>query len=171
MEALLPFLLVAQGVLGGIDTVLNHEMLAHLPKRHEARPELALHVGREAIWALLFIGLAWFAWHGAYAWIIAALLGFEIAVTALDELVENRIRVLPHNERVLHLFLALNVGLILAAVVALVFSWSGEPTAMVRRDYGMFSWVITAFAAAAAVWALRDLLAWRRLRRASVAAT
>jgi hypothetical protein len=89
----------------------------------------------------------------------------------LDELVENRIRVLPHNERVLHLFLALNVGLILAAVVALVFSWSGEPTAMVRRDYGMFSWVITAFAAAAAVWALRDLLAWRRLRRASVAAT
>lgn len=67
MEAVLPFLLVAQGVLAGVDTVLNHELLARLPKRPEARPELALHVGREAIWAVLLTGLAWFAWHGAFA--------------------------------------------------------------------------------------------------------
>ena len=66
MEAVLPFLLVAQGVLAGVDTVLNHELLARLPKRPEARPELALHVGREAIWAVLLTGLAWFAWHGAF---------------------------------------------------------------------------------------------------------
>ena len=167
MEAVLPFLLVAQGVLAGVDTVLNHEMLARLPQRADARPELALHVGREAIWALLLIGLAWFAWHGAYAWIIAALLALEIAITALDEVTENRIRVAPHNERVLHLFLAINVGLIVASV----FSWAGEPSAMVRRDYGVLSWVITAFGAAAAFWAARDFFAWRRLRHASVAAT
>jgi hypothetical protein len=166
IEAVLPFLLVAQGVLGGVDTVLNHEMLARLPKRHEARPELALHVGREAIWALLLSGLAWFAWHGAYAWIIAALLALEVAITALDELTENRIRVAPQNERVLHLFLAINVGLIVASV----FSWSSEPTAIVRRDYGVLSWIITGFAAAAAFWAVRDFFAWRRLRHATVTA-
>jgi len=166
MEAVLPFLLVAQGVLGGLDTVLNHEVLARLPQRPEARPELALHVGREAIWALLLIGLAWFGWHGAYAWLIVALLALEIAITALDELTENRIRVTPHNERVLHLLLAINVGLIVASV----YSLSGEPSAMVRRDYGFLSWIITGFGAAAAFWAARDFFAWRRLRRASVAA-
>lgn len=167
MEAVLPFLLVTQGVLAGVDTVLNHELLARLPQRPEARPELALHVGREAIWAVLLVGLAWFAWHGAFAWVVALLLAGEIAITALDELIENRIRVAPQNERVLHLFLAINVGLIVASVL----SWTGEPSALVRRDYGMLSWVITAFGAAAAFWALRDLLAWRSLRRASVAAT
>lgn len=67
MEAVLPILRVAQAMLAGVDTVLNHELLARLPKRPEARPELALHVGREAIWAGLLVGLAWFAWHGAYA--------------------------------------------------------------------------------------------------------
>lgn len=167
MEAVLPFLLVAQGLLAGVDTVLNHEMLARLPKRPEARPELALHVGRETIWAVLLVGLAWFAWHGAFTWIIAGLLALEIAITALDEVTENRIRVAPHNERVLHLFLAINVGLIVASVLP----WSGDPSAMVRRDFGLLSWIITGFGAAAAFWALRDFLAWRRLRRASVAAT
>lgn len=166
MEAVLPFLLVAQGVLAGVDTVLNHELLARLPKRAEAGPELALHVGREALWALLLVGLAWFAWHGAAAWIIVALLALEIAITAFDELVENRIRVLPANERVLHLFLAINVGLIAASV----FPWSVEPSAIVRRDYGVVSWIITAFGAAAAYWSVRDLVAWRRLRHATVAA-
>lgn len=166
MEAVLPFLLVVQGMLAGVDTVLNHEILARLPKRPEARPELALHVGREAIWAVLLVGLAWFAWHGAYAWIIAALLALEITITALDELTENRIRVAPQNERVLHLFLAINVGLIVASV----FSWSSEPTAIVRRDSGLLSWIITGFGAAAAFWAVRDFFAWRRLRHASVTA-
>ena len=158
MEAVLPFLLVAQGVLAGVDTVLNHELLARLPKRPEARPELALHVGREAIWAVLLTGLAWFAWHGAFAWVIAGLLAIEIAITAFDELIENRIRVLPANERVLHLFLAINVGLIVASM----FSWSGAPTAVVQRDYGVLSWLITAFGAAAGYWSVRDFVAWRR---------
>jgi len=64
MEALLPMILVVQGVMGGIDT-------------------------------LLFLGLGWFAWHGAATLAIAALLVAEVAITACDELVENRIRVLP----------------------------------------------------------------------------
>jgi hypothetical protein len=166
MEAVLPFLLVTQGLLAGVDTVLNHEVLARLSKRPEARPELALHVGREAIWAVLLVGLAWFAWHGAFAWVVALLLAGEIAITAFDELIENRIRVLPQNERVLHLFLAINVGLIVASV----FAWSGETTAIVRRDYGLLSWIITGFGAAAAFWSLRDVMTWRRLRHATVTA-
>jgi uncharacterized protein len=150
--------------MGGVDTVLNHELIARLPQRPQARPELGLHVLREAIWAILFFGLAWFEWHGAAAWIIGALLAAEIAITACDEFVENRIRVLPQNERVLHLFLALNVGLLLAVLVPLLCAWVAEPTGLVRHHHGLLSWAISGFAAAAAFWSMRDFFAWRRLK-------
>ena len=139
MEALLPMILVVQGVMGGIDT-------------------------------LLFLGLGWFAWHGAAALAIAALLVAEVAITACDELVENRIRVLPQNERVLHLFLTLNLGLLIAVLVPLLLDWGSRPTALVARHYGLLSWLLSALGLAAGAWSVRDLFAWRRLRHASVGA-
>ena len=51
-------LLALQGVLGGVDTVLNHELIVKLPRRAEARGEIGLHSIREAIYACLFGGLA-----------------------------------------------------------------------------------------------------------------
>ena len=161
---LLPGLLVAQGVMAGVDTLLNHELIARLPQRPEARTEIGLHVLRELIWTALFAGLAWFAWHGAAAALIALLLAAEILVTACDELVENRIRVLPQNERLLHVFLTLNLGVIVALLLPLLWDWGRQPTALVARDYGVFSWLLTLLALPAAFWALRDFIAWRRLR-------
>jgi hypothetical protein len=66
-ELILVILLAAQGVLGGIDTLVNHEWLAKLPQRHEAQGEIGLHALREANYAILFGGLAWLSWHGAAA--------------------------------------------------------------------------------------------------------
>jgi len=169
-ETWLPFVLLAQGVMGGIDTLVNHEYIAELPKRPEARSEIGLHVIREAIWAALFAGLAWFAWHGAAAVVIGALIAAEIVVTACDEWVENRIRVLPQNERILHIFLTLNLGVLIALLVPLLLDWSSRPTAVVGQHYGALSWLLSLLALAAGVWSFRDFLAWRRLRRASVAA-
>ena len=163
MEGLLPLFLIAQGVMGGVDTLLNHELIARLPQRPDARTEIGLHVLREAIWAALFAGLAWFAWHGAAAWLIAALLAAEIAITACDEFVENRIRVLPQNERVLHVFLTLNVGVLIALLAAILLAWGQLPTAIVPRSYGAASWILSFLALAAATWSARDLFAWRRL--------
>jgi hypothetical protein len=165
MEWLLPWLLLAQGVMGGVDTLLNHELIERLPKRQEARPEVGLHVLREAIWATLFAGLAWFAWHGAAAAMIGALLAAEVLVTAVDEFVENRIRVLPQNERVLHVFLTLNVGALIALLVPVLLEWGARPTALVPQSHGVLSWLLSFVALASATWSLRDLLAWRRLRR------
>ena len=164
MEGLLPFLLLAQGVMGGVDTLLNHELIAQLPQRPQARTEIGLHVLREAIWAALFIGLAWFAWHGALALVVVAVLAAEILITAVDEFVENRIRVLPQNERVLHVFLTLNLGVIVALLAPRLLEWGAQPTGLAARSYGVFSWVLTLLALAAAFWALRDFIAWRRLR-------
>jgi len=74
--------------------------------------------------------LAWFAWHGAAA---AA------------------------------------IGALVAILVPLLLDWGSRPSALVARDFGVLSWLLSLLALAAAVWSFRDYLAWRRLRRASVA--
>jgi hypothetical protein len=150
-------------VMGGIDTLLNHERIARLPQRPEARTEIGLHVIREAIWASLFMGLGWLAWQGAAAGVIALLVAAEVLVTAVDEYVENRTRVLPQNERVLHVFLTLNLGLIIALLVPILLGWARQPAALVSQHHGVLSWLLTLLALAAAAWSLRDFFAWRKL--------
>lgn len=66
-EIILPALLVLQGIVGGVDTLINHEIIERLPHRVEARNEIGLHWVRETIYACLFGGLAWFEFHGAAA--------------------------------------------------------------------------------------------------------
>jgi hypothetical protein len=170
-QAWLPWLLLLQGVLAAVDTLLNHELIARLPQRQEARTEVGVHVFREVIWAILLFGLAWFAWQGVATAVIAALLVAEVLITAWDELVENRCRVLPQNERVLHVFLTINLGAVITVLYPLLREWGSRPTALVAAGHGALSWIISLFAACAAGWAVRDFLAWRRLRRASVAKT
>jgi hypothetical protein len=165
-ESWLAGLLALQGVMGGIDTVVNHELIERLPYRVQARREIGLHAIREAIYAALFLGLAWHAWHGAWAGVIALLLAGEVFVTATDEWVENHTRVLPDNERVLHVFLTLNLGLLIAVLVPLLLAWASRPTALAPTSHGGLSWALTGLGAASAIWSLRDLVAWRRLRRA-----
>ena len=160
----MPALLAFQGVLGGIDTLLNHELIERLPYRVQARREIGLHSIREAIYGMLFAGLAFHAWHGAFALAIAALLAAEVLVTASDEFVENHSRVLPNNERVLHVFLTLNLGLIIALMVPTLWQWGASPTAFAPWDKGWLSWLLLALGGASALWSLRDLVAWRRLR-------
>jgi hypothetical protein len=165
LETLAVALLAVQGALGGIDTLLNHELIEKLPRRPEARGEIGLHTIREAIYAILFGGLAWFAWQGTWAWLLAALLLGEVVNTACDEWTENRIRVLPQNERVLHVFLTLNLGALIVLLVPTIGAWSAAPTGFSPRNYGLLSWLLTAFAALGVFWSLRDFIAWRRLGR------
>ena len=163
---ILPYLLVAHGVLGGIDTLLNHELIERLPRRAEARREIGLHSIREAIYAVLFVGLGWFNRHGALALVIAALVVTEISVTCVDEWTENRIRVLPQNERILHVLLTLNMGAIIALLIPTLLEWHTGSTGLVMQERGWLSWVLLALGASAAIWSVRDFVAWRRLASA-----
>ena len=165
--ALLPLLLAAQGVVGGIDTLLNHELFERLPHRAQARNEIGLHAIREAIYATLFGGLAWFEWHGAAAVVIGGVVAAEVIVTTCDEFIENRTRVLPQNERVLHVFLTLNLGLIIALLVPVLFTWAERPTGLSLTSHGLLSWALSALCVAAVAWSVRDAIAWRRLRAAA----
>jgi hypothetical protein len=162
-ETLLTSLLVAQGAMGGVDTLLNHELIERLPRRLEARREIGLHSMREALYAALFLGLGWFQWHGTAALAIAVLFVVEIGVDAIDEWTENRTRVLPQNERVLHMFLILNLGAIAVALALVLPDWHAQATALVFHHRGGISWLLLALGASAAGWSVRDFLAWRRL--------
>lgn len=166
MDVVLSSLLLAQAALGGADTLFNHEIVARLPQRPEARREVALHAVREAIYATLFIGLALFEWHGAAAWIVAGLLAAECLVTGTDELLENRIRKLPDNERVMHVFLTLNLGAIIAVLVPRLATWSQGPTGWERIPGNFAAWALVAFGLASAAWSVRDALAALRLGKA-----
>lgn len=168
MEAIVLVLLLLQAAMGGFDTIVNHEIVARLPQRPEARRELRLHTLREADYAMLFLGLALFRWEGAFAWFVAALLAAEVAVTTVDEWIENRTRLLPQNERVLHVLLTLNLGLIIAALVPVLREWGARDTALVAIERGWMHWLLVVAGVISAAWSLRDLLAVRRLGQDSV---
>src|SRR4051812_47994259 len=153
-ETVLAYLLAAQGLMGAADTLVNHELVERLPRRLEARREIGLHSIREALYAAIFIGLGWFQWQGALVLVVAAILLAEILVDALDEWTENRIRVLPQNERVLHFFLVLNLG---AIALCLAFTgWHERPTALVMLGSGWLPWLLLFFGASSAAWSVRD---------------
>lgn len=163
------YVLLLHGVLGFIDIVVNHELLAKLPQRGDAAPEEALHAARETIFAGLFAALAWYEWHGAWVWLIAALLLLEVIVSARDVIVEGDTRVLPVPERVIHLLLFINLGVLMTLIGYALLWWHAMPSAPVRVDYGWASWVLTAMAAVSLVWAIRDGVAAGR--RETIVAT
>jgi phosphatidylglycerophosphate synthase len=143
-------------VLGGADVIFNHEMLARLPRQPNAGPEELLHSMREALFAAIFTSLAWFEWHGQWAWWIVALFLGEVLVSARDVVVEGDTRVLPVPERVLHLFLFMNLGAMIVLVGAALFEWSAEPAELVPVSYGWASWVLSAMAIGSLAFAVRD---------------
>lgn len=150
------YVLLLHGVLGFLDIVVNHELLAKLPKRGDAAPEEALHAARETIFALLFASLAWYQWHGAWIWFIAALLLAEVIVSAYDVIVEGDTRVLPVPESVLHLLLFISLGVLITLIGYALVWWHADATALVRVDYGWASWVLTGMSVLSLVWAVRD---------------
>lgn len=162
---LLPILLIVHGVLGAIDTLVNHELIARLPYRVEAKRELGIHVLRESVYGFLFAAIAWIVWHGAWAVLLGMVLLMALAIDAVDEFVENRTRVLPQNERMLHFALVLNMGVISFVMFFILLEWSAQPSALLKVDHGNLSAALSILAAGAFLWALRDFFAWLRLRK------
>ncbi len=157
--------LIFQALLGAFDNLWHHEWAARLPQQRGARRELALHAAREALYGALFLGLAWWAWQGAWALAVAAVLLVEIVITLADFLEEDRTRQLPPFERWLHTVLTVSYGLFVGLMgPRLLDAWS-LPTELVPAGRGWVSWLFTAFAVGVWLWSLRNLLAVRRLGR------
>ena len=155
---LLLILFAIQGALGAFDTIYHHELTERLPWRPNASRELKLHGVRNFFYALIFISLAWIAWHGVLAWILALILVVEIIITLMDFVEEDRTRHLPASERVTHTILALCYGVILALFAPVLWQWSQESTGFNGMNHGLLSWVMTAYALGVFIWGWRDLL-------------
>ena len=158
-------LLSVQAALGAFDNLWHHEVQARLPQRASARYELALHAAREAIYGVVFVGLAWFEWRGAFAAVLAALLLVELGITLADFLEEDRTRRLPPFERVLHTVLTISYGLFLGLVAPALWAWVQQPTGMVLAPHGWVSWLFTAYAIGVWAWSVRNVLAAIKLYR------
>jgi hypothetical protein len=163
------YALLLHGVIGGMDVILNHELLARLPSSPTAGPEQRMHALRELLFAAIFVSLAWFEWHGPLAWWIVALFAGELLVSARDVVIEGDTRVLPVPERILHLFLFMNLGVLLLLVGSAVLEWLAAPGALVRTGFGWASWVMSLFALLSLGWAVRDGINVLQRRRLAVA--
>lgn len=162
--------LMAHGVIGGLDVILNHELIVGLPQRPNAGPEQRLHAAREFLFAAIFFSLAWHAWHGAWVWWIAALFTAEVGVSLCDMVVEGDTRVLPVTERVLHVFLFTNLGVVMALLGLTLVDWHAMPTALVPTNYGWASWVMSGMGLGSLAWGCRDgVNVLQRLRGAKYA--
>ena len=153
------WLLIAQCLLGAFDSLWHHEITERLPSRRTARRELVLHGSRELLYGVVFIGIAWREWHGAWAVVLAALLFAEILITLADFVEEDRTRALPWLERVLHTVMAINYGVWLGVFAPSWTGWLRLPTALTPVSYGLLSMLLTVFAAGVTVLATRNLSA------------
>ncbi len=150
-------LFAIQGLIGAFDNLWHHEITEKLSSKPNARGELILHTAREFIYAVIFIGIAWYAWHGFWAIALMILMAIEIVVTLWDFVIEDQTRKLPGFERILHTLLAINFGAILAFFLPVTLAWSSEETGLAAVDYGMLSWIMTAYGVGVFGWALYDL--------------
>lgn len=161
-----PFIiaLIAHGLIGAADVIVNHELIARVPALPGSGPEEALHSARELVFAVLFFSLAWFEWHGAAALVIAALLAGELAISTIDQALEFDTRLLPVTERVAHVVLFVNMGIVVALLGQALLAWGRLPTEVVRADYGFASCLLSLLALLALGWSVRDGLSALRHR-------
>lgn len=157
--------LTFQAVLGAFDNFWHHELEARLPQRTSARHELRLHAAREAIYGLLFAGLAWLQFQGAWVLLPAGLLLAEMGITIADFLEEDRSRKLPPLERALHTVLTVSYGLLLGLIGPMFWQQGQLPTALAVEPHGLWSWFFSVASVCVLVWSMRNALAVRRLSR------
>ena len=154
-----------QVVLGFADVAVHHELIARLPWRPGAAPELRLHGARNLIYAVIFLMLAWILPLGWTAGILVGLLLAEATITFADWIVEHPSRPLPASERVLHGLLAINFGVLLALLAPIVWQWLNEPSSVEFVVRGVWSWLATGASAGLLAMAIRDFAAGRRVDR------
>ena len=158
-------LLAVLGSIGAFDTLYFHEWRGRLPALPEARPELRLHVARDAVYVVIFGTLPVVEWRGAWAFVLAMLLFVEIVITMTDFVTEDRDRVVLGGvfagERVTHAVMGIVYGAMLAFLVPVLRGWLAQPSALVVSPAGapVLRWTLLAMAVGIALHGVRDLCA------------
>jgi uncharacterized protein (TIGR01777 family) len=161
------WLLAAQGILGGIDNIWNHEWRAKLPSTPTARRELQLHAARGLIYGPVFLAFAWTELRGLFAVALLAILAIELIITLADFVEEDRSRALSPQERILHGLLTLNYGAFLALILPDLLRQAAMPSGIALVHHGWMSWLLTFYALGSAGFGMREALAARKLGKAA----
>jgi uncharacterized protein len=149
--------LLLHGALGVFDSLVNHGWNARLREDPRAAPELKLHALRSAFYAVIFAGLAWFEWHGAFVVLLASLVVSEFALALAGAVLADRTREVGLVEHVVHLVRGVTTGAWAGFVFFTAFAqWMTAPTALAPMFYGWVSLALTTYAAIAGLTALRD---------------
>ncbi|MEQ1531917.1 MAG: hypothetical protein ABL925_21625 [Methylococcales bacterium] len=151
------YLLIFQGVLGGIDVIWNHEWKEKLPTKLTASLEQQIHGIRELFYSVIFIGLAWLEWKGIWAWVLFSVIVIEIIFTAWDFIIEDKTRVLSATERITHLLLSMSGGAYVVLLMPILLNWSILPSGFISVEYEFHSWILTIFGMGALAWGIRDI--------------
>lgn len=157
------YLILLLGTLGAFDTLWFHEYKQQLPRNASAKVELRLHAARDFAYGIVFASLAWIIPSGFWAWILLAILLFEIGITLWDFIEEDMSRRLPPGERVAHTVMAIVYGAFLAYILPVLFAWTSDPTALEFTNRGVLSWILSAFAGGVIASGIRDLVASFRM--------
>jgi hypothetical protein len=161
------WLLGTLGLLGAFDTIYFHEIRGQLPAHLPGlRAELKLHAGRSFIYVAVFGTLPWFAWRGAWAFVLGALLLIEIGITLADFIVEDQVRKpfggLRPGERTTHTIMAIVYGAMMAHLIPVVVGWGRSGTDLHLEPANVplaYRLVLTALAAGTLASAMRDAYA------------
>ncbi len=145
-----------QGLVGAFDLAFHHEFTERLTWKTGTGRELGLHAARNALYAVIFLVLAWAEPHGWWVAVFVAVLAAEVAITLADFIVEDRTRLLPESERIIHTLLAVSYGAFLALLTPHLVAWASEPGGLVLVERGLWSVLFTVFALGVGLWALRD---------------
>jgi uncharacterized protein len=108
---------------------------------------------------VVFGSLAWTTYKGLYAWFLGGLLFTEIIITLQDFIEEDRTRIVPPGERVMHALMGIVYGAIMTSLLPQIITWSEFATHFAASNNGAMSWILTAFAVGVFVSGVRDLLA------------
>ena len=161
-------LLAIQGAIGAFDVLYNHEWDARLPSQSSAWLELRIHSIRAVLYALVFMGIAWFNWLGEFVWLFALLIFIEIALTLWDFVVEDQTRKLSPLERVVHTILAMNGGAYVVLLLHVMFTdWVLQPAALQFIDRGWISLLLSMYGIGVFLSGVRDGIASYKLERSS----
>jgi hypothetical protein len=161
------WLLALQGVIGAFDTAYYHEWRARLPGLGlQAAPELRLHAARDALYAVIFATLPWFAWQGLWTFALLTVLVAEIALTMADFIVEISVRKplgdVYGGERLTHAAMGIFYGGMLASLYPTIRDWAVRPTALKWAPANimpMLRWCLTGMALGVLLSGIRDVYA------------
>lgn len=153
------WLLLLQASLGAFDTLYYHEYRLKLARGPHSRVELRLHAARDFAYAVIIGSLGFVTWHGAFAWVLLALLVAEIGITLWDFIEEDKVRRLPAGERAMHAVMGIVYGAFLAFLIPEMIAWSGRATGFGPSYHGFPAWMLLVLASGVFASGIRDLIA------------